>query len=373
MKVLMISTDRLICQTGSEVRRRIMDYGSLFDELVVIVLTKKSDNLKSENLTDNVRIIVTGARFRITSIFSAFFKGCEILKGREAASWVVTSQDPFETGLIAFGLKIFYQIPWQVQIHTDLGSNNFRHESLLNLLRFFTSFFIIRFADGVRVVSLRVKNYLVDSWQLKQNITLLPILVESRKTDLTIDSLSIKQKYPKFSFIILMASRLTKEKNFPLALGALAEASKNRPGLGLVIVGSGPEKNKLTKLTQAMGIAERVVFEDWTCELQNFYHEADLFLLTSNYEGYGRTIVEAGLIGCPILSADIGLVGEVATNEDILICPVGDEDCFAEKIGWAVSHQRELSQMALKFKDKLSQNLLTRGKYLTLFRESLNL
>lgn len=373
MKVLMISTDRLIFQTGAEVRRRMLDYGTLFEELQVIVLTRRSDGLKTERLTDNVVVIATNSQNRVLSILRAFLIGRDILK-KNLGAWVITSQDPFETGLIACVLKKLFNHPWQAQVHTDLGNKNFRQESLLNFIRFIIAFVIIRQADGVRVVSLRIKEFLISIWKIEKPITVLPIFV-ARPTEMPAPEIAndLHHKYPNLSFIVLMASRLTREKNFGLALGALAETCSHRPGLGMVVVGSGPERKRLGGLIKAMALEDRVFFEDWTCNLGDFYQTADLFLLTSNYEGYGRTIIEAGLYGCPILSADIGLVGEIATDKEILICPVGDEVCLAEKIGWAVSHQRELGQMALKFKDKLSQNLLTRGKYLTLFRESLNL
>lgn len=372
MKVLMISTDKLIFKTGSEVRRRMMDYGDLFEELRVIILTKDTDNFSIEKLTDNVTIEPTNSRFRLFSLIDAYKFTSRCFR-TDRASWVITSQDPFETGLVGFLLSLRFGYPWQAQIHTDLGSSFFRWESLLNFCRFILAYCILPQARGIRVVSERIKKYLVNEWGLTRPISVLPIFVsEQEKDGMSSGDDDLRKKYPQFDFIVLMASRLTQEKNLPLALGAFAEAARNRPDIGLVIVGAGPEYKNLLNLIKAMGLEEQVFLEDWSCHLMGYYQSADLFLLSSNYEGYGRTLVEAGLMGCPILTADIGLVGELATVDDVLVCSMGDEDCFAEKIGWAVSHRTELEKMATNFRQRLTENLLSKEKYLKMFKESLN-
>ena len=60
---------------------------------------------------------------------------------------------------------------------------------------------------------------------------------------------------------------------------------------------------------------------------------ANVFLLTSEYEGYGMTLAQAGIAGCPVVTTDVGAAGSVLRNdENALICPVGDTTCVSGKI-----------------------------------------
>jgi len=58
-----------------------------------------------------------------------------------------------------------------------------------------------------------------------------------------------------------------------------------------------------------------------------------MFLSTSEYEGYGMSLVEAGLCRLPIVSTDVGLSGELLVHlKNAYVCPVGDVDCFYEGV-----------------------------------------
>ena len=59
-----------------------------------------------------------------------------------------------------------------------------------------------------------------------------------------------------------------------------------------------------------------VIFEKWIDRetLFSYYKTVDLFLVTSLYEGYGMTLVEAQAAGCPIISTDVGVAREVGAR-----------------------------------------------------------
>lgn len=113
-----------------------------------------------------------------------------------------------------------------------------------------------------------------------------------------------------------MASRLTREKNIGLAIEAIREIIKSKPRTGLVIVGSGQESEKLKAKSAKLNLEKNVIFEPWIDQetLYSYYKTADLFLVTSLYEGYGMTLVEALAAGCPIVSTDIGVAREMGAR-----------------------------------------------------------
>jgi glycosyltransferase involved in cell wall biosynthesis len=295
MRVLMISRDPTALIPGSSANVRLAEYSLLVDDLRVIVLGKN------------------------WNIFG---------------SWdVVTAQDPFETGLVAFIMAILFRSKLQLQIHTDFLNPVFSDESFLNRVRVLIAKFLLPRADCVRVVSKRILDSLkTHDIKLRSEPVILPIYVDVNNIMNTPASIDLGKKYPQFEVIVLMASRLTKEKNLNLALEAMRAVVPMFPKTGLVIVGDGPEEASLKKNRDKYDLRRNVVFENWTEDLPSYLKTADIYLLTSSYEGYGRTLVEAAASGCPIITTDVGLSGELLTPEDVIVVPAKNVQALAEAL-----------------------------------------
>ncbi|MBI1755190.1 glycosyltransferase family 4 protein, partial [Candidatus Azambacteria bacterium] len=173
----------------------------------------------------------------------------------------------------------------------------------------------------------RIKKSLVSRVKIHiSKIDVLPIFVDVEKIGSAPVKTDLRKKYPQFDFIALMASRFSREKNIPLAIEAFTEVVKKHPRAGLVIVGDGPEESNYET-------GQNIVVEKWTDDLLSYYKTADVFLLASDYEGYGRTAVEALAAGLPVVMTDAGIAGEVVKDgENGLVTPVGDARAFADAI-----------------------------------------
>ncbi len=296
----MLSTDRKIFEPTSEVHKRMLGYAEDFEELFIIILgvnmeLKVEGKLKYLGLT----------RFR-----AIFWRPIDKFD-------LVTSQDPFETGLVAQLLAKLTGAQLELQIHTDLFNPYFKKQSLLNRVRILIAHFLLPRADKIRVVSQRIKDSLLYNFpHLTFNIEVRPIFVDVEKIKNAPIKTDLHKKYPQFEKIILMASRLTWEKNIGLAIEAMRDANMrmhanntNRKIL-LLIVGSGPEEGSLKCKVESLKLVEQIKFEPWSNDLPSYYKTADLFLLTSYYEGYGMTLVEANVAGCKIVSTDVGVARE---------------------------------------------------------------
>ncbi|OGZ94642.1 MAG: hypothetical protein A2633_01330 [Candidatus Sungbacteria bacterium RIFCSPHIGHO2_01_FULL_47_32] len=390
MKVLMLSIDPLIFEEGSEVRERMKEYGTLFDDLRVIVYTHPG--YAKEELAQNVRIYPTNTGLKFSYFFKAFSLGRRILKegGYKKNDAVITSQDAM-TNIAGFLLRAFTGISLQVQIHTDFLSPNFKKESFKNSMRYRLYRWSARHADCVRVVSERLKASLEGKFRIHEwRISVLPIFVDGEAIRNAVPSTKVHDKYPSYDFIILMASRVTTEKNIDMACLAMREVIKKFPRTLLLVVGDGPEKNRLKDLygtTPQRPVSfddateekpfdgPMVIFEDAVPyeTLLSYYKTADMFLVTSNYEGYGRTILEALASGLPVFSADVGIAREaIRINETGRIFPVGNSRNLADILIKVFYEFENYNLMRLRTKE-LSKTLLASSKseYLESFRQSL--
>jgi len=132
-----------------------------------------------------------------------------------------------------------------------------------------------------------------------------------------------------------MASRFEKEKNIGLAITTFAKIVKKRPKVGMVVVGDGAEKENLKKLTNKLNLNENIIFEGWQKDLASYYKTADLFLLSSNYEGYGMTLIEAAASELKIISSSVGVADEILEEENIF--EPGNQKELEEKMMNAIS------------------------------------
>ncbi len=362
MKILMMGSDQDILKDGSEAQKRMLWYGEIFSELHILVLNKKiNQKINNKNFQiKNVFFYSTDSKVKLLTFFDAFKIGKKIIKEREfnRQNSMISAQDPFEIGFVAFILSKVSKVKLQLQVHTDFLNKYFWRESLKNKLRVKIAEFLLKKADFIRVVSKKIAKSLKNKKiKIKAKLKILPIYIDVEKLKKQRIKINIHKKYPHFDFIILMASRITKEKNIELAIKAMESLVNIYSKLGLVIVGSGPELTKLK--AKSKKVAANIVFEGWTDNLVSYYKSADLFLLTSEYEGYGRTLVEALSCDLPVISTDVGCVREF----DVIISKNNSDD-FAQKISQFIHNPKKVS-FEYEFKNK--------EEYLKKYREIFNL
>ena len=315
-KLLMISTDHKIFEEGSDVRARQAEYAKEWKEVHIVVFEKRSKGKEARNrkmvIAPNCWAYPTQSWSRFIYPFDAIRLGRFIIAKRGITE--ITCQDSSLTAMAGVALKKEFHIPLEIQIHEDIGSLRFTY-SFQNRIRKMLAISYLPKADKIRVVSNRIRDYLTGTLKIGDSkIAVRPIFVdvEKIKNSPILPEANLHTKYPQFEKIVLMASRLTKEKNIELAIRSWSEVISQMPKAGLVIVGEGHEKKKLEQLISRLNLKEAIIFEPWADQatLYSYYKTADLFLNTSLFEGYGMTLVEAQAAGCQIVSTDVGVAME---------------------------------------------------------------
>jgi len=378
MKVISIGTDRNLLKRGEPGTERILDYGKLAEELHIILFCLKGlDGRDKITLANNVFVYPTSSKNKPSYITDAIKIGRNIIpkNKEEREGWLITTQDPFETGLVGWALHFLSKVPLNVQVHTDFLSKYFAKESFKNWLRVRIGKIVLKRAQSIRVVSERIKDSIIAQIKVDyKKIFVLPVLVDIQKTDEAKAGFDLHQKYPQFDFIVLMACRFAIEKNIPLALRVIKNLTKTNPKIGLVLVGDGAELEKIKSKASELKIEKSVIIEGWVNNLTPYYKTADLFLITSNYEGYGRTMVEAVASGCPVVTTDVGLAGElIADNYNGFVSPIGgkDELAFAIKrlITDASLRSNFINSARHSLGDHLPKEYFNREAYLERYKE----
>ena len=127
---------------------------------------------------------------------------------------------------------------------------------------------------------------------------------------------------------LAFAGRLTAQKSLDLALAAVAAVD----GVTLAIAGEGDERAHLERRAAELGVGDRVTFlgaqpRERVLEL---FRAADAAVLSSSWENFPHSVVEALAVGTPVLATSVGGVAEVVHDgENGLLVPAGDGDAFA--------------------------------------------
>lgn len=101
---------------------------------------------------------------------------------------------------------------------------------------------------------------------------------------------------------ILAVGNLNPVKNHPVLLRAFAALL--RPDARLMLLGRGESETALRALAVELGIGDRVIFAGFRRDPAPFYASANLFVLSSDYEGLPNVIIEALSFGLPVVSTD---------------------------------------------------------------------
>jgi glycosyltransferase involved in cell wall biosynthesis len=150
---------------------------------------------------------------------------------------------------------------------------------------------------------------------------------------------------------IVAVGRLEQQKGFDLLLKAFARIATDIPASTLTIFGEGQEQGELQALVETLGLSERVRLPGQTGTPGAWLAEADMFVLSSRFEGFPNVLVEALAAGLPSIAFDCpwGPATIVRDGETGLLVPPEDVDALADaivRLSTDEALRRRLSEMA---------------------------
>lgn len=336
MKVLSIGPDKDLLKTGSVSHERHKRYAEHLEELHAVVFARRTYGTERVQIAPNAWSYPTGSRSTIGLFVDAYRIGRRLL--REPGEWVVSAQDPFESGVVAYALSLTTGVPFLLQEHGDFFSTpHWRRESFANSLRYVVGRFLLVRAHHVRAVSARIAHTLLGLGVSPSRITTTPVWVDLASFSEAKQDPAIRSLRPENGLLVLTMARFVPQKNLPLLIEVWGEVTQQVQGLRLLIVGRGEEEQALRRAAQGLP-GDAITFLSWTDNPAGALKATDIYVLSSNYEGWGRVCVEALASGIPLIMTDVGCAGEVVRDhENGLVVPVGDSARLAAGLRELVS------------------------------------
>jgi len=228
-------------------------------------------------------------------------------------------------------------------------------------------------ADHVIAVSEGAKQDIVQNTTLKPNdvsVIYNPVVTEELYTEAA-QSVDHPWLNDDTIDVVLGAGRLAEQKDFETLIRAFEGVAEQKDNARLLIVGSGSKEAQLQTLVSELGLEDRVELVGYVDNLYAYMNAADVFVLSSRWEGFGIVLVEAMAVGTPVVSTDCphGPSEILSNGEYGELVDVGDTEAMADSIHGVLSNREKgkqitqrasdftVTNVSKKYQDKLCMDL----------------
>jgi glycosyltransferase involved in cell wall biosynthesis len=134
--------------------------------------------------------------------------------------------------------------------------------------------------------------------------------------------------------LLLCVARLAPQKGVDTAIRALPSI----PGAVLLVLGEGPERERLEELARALGVSDRVLMPGRVGDVAALYRRCNVVVHPARWEGFGLAMLEGMLAGRPVVAANAGSAPElVADGMTGLLFPPDDAEALARDVKKALT------------------------------------
>ena len=256
------------------------------------------------------------------------------------------------TALAPFAKLLAKHKPQILLVEHNSLINQFKHSSFsLGIYLKISTFIAYRLADFLGGVSLGVT----------QDMRSLALL-KDRKVEVLYNPIPEKmahdsqEKLTNFwddcNYKILNVGSFKDQKNQKLLIKSFSMVNKQL-GAKLIILGQGALAEELSGLIYKLGLEESVLLHDFVKDPSFFFLTADLFVLSSDREGFGNVIVEALSCGTPVVSTDCEHgPSEILNNGEFgTLVPVGNAQELAVAIEQSLTKSHDKQKLINRAKD----------------------
>lgn len=149
--------------------------------------------------------------------------------------------------------------------------------------------------------------------------------------------------------LVGIVARLHAVKGHRYFLEAAREVLLQRSDAQFVVVGDGLCRSALEAMACRLGLTGKVVFTGFMEDVRPLMADLDLLVISSLWEGFGLTAVEAMALGVPVVATEVGGLPEVVLHgETGLLAPPANAAALAKSIVWMLEHPGATGEMAKK-------------------------
>jgi glycosyltransferase involved in cell wall biosynthesis len=277
------------------------------------------------------------------------------------------------TGPVGYVLSRIFNKPNILSIH---GSDIYNPARKMSPHRYgifrWTVRLVMNSANRIVAQSGHIKHYAEKFYSPKKDIDIIPLGMPSPDFSLaTRETLSMQ----KDIFYIVSIGRMAKVKGYDVLIRTMALLKEKGRNAHLILIGDGPERASLEKLSAALGLSDRISFPGWLSGPKKFQFlsACDLYVMSSLHEGFGVVLLEAMFCGLPIVATNKGGQTDIITDgkNGILVSP-GDAKVLDDAISDMMSSPDKRKSMSLANRENVKRYNISSvaERYMNAFTET---
>jgi glycosyltransferase involved in cell wall biosynthesis len=336
--------------------QRMKGYAEQLAGYVVVTNSYKRHRLQPLRLAPNFEAIPTNAFTPADSFLRMLAIGRAILRTRAIS--VLQAQDPFLCGLVAVLLgKIFHRPAVVCVFGPNVYDSNWLRSDLLHHLLAPIGRWVLRQCQCIQVDGAMTARSLIEAGLPREKIEVKPMVPANLERFLEIQRAPAPAKIPRLLFV----GRLCSQKNLPLLLEVVKTLrDSTKAAFELRLVGEGKSESELRAMVEREKLSGYVAFRGSVPreKIAEEFATADIFVLTSDYEGYPRVLMEAAAAALPIVTTAVSGSDEAVVNgETGYIVPVRARETLVEKLSSLLEQPERRIEMGLRGRRHIRERL----------------
>jgi len=225
--------------------------------------------------------------------------------------------------------------------------------------------------DHMIAVSHGVELWLIDSChQDRERITVVHNGIAPPRSwaAAELDSLRDEFSIPRNSLVLFSVGRLSEQKNHASMLRILSKI--NCQDWIFLLAGEGEMRQELEDQAIQLGIENKVKFLGFRQDVDGLMQLADIFIMTSAWEGLPYVLVEAMASGLPAIVTNVGGVAEAVIDGDNgIVVDAGNEEIFTKKLELLIGNAQLRHDMSAAGKVRFREQFLDQAMFDSIERE----
>lgn len=311
--------------------QRMLGYAQHLDRYVVVTNSYRKHKLTPRSFGTNVQAIPTNALSPLDSLVRMFCIGVRSLRERKAS--LVQAQDPCYSGLPAVLLGKLFRLPVVVCVYgPNVYDQHWRQSHWSHGVMAPLGRWVLRQARCIQVDGRLTEKSLLAAGHRQEQIVVKPLVPCNIEKFLAIErDPAAPTRVPR----LLFAGRLAHQKNLPLLLRVAKRLRDDGQRFELLMIGAGPEEKAVRTMIERDNLGDVVRLGGVVSreDVAQVFADADIFVLSSHYEGYPRVLMEAAAASMPIVTTAVsGSDDAVIDGSNGFIVPIGELEPLVEKL-----------------------------------------
>lgn len=259
-------------------------------------------------------------------------------------------KESIDTLVVVDTISVMFSLPAIIGLNVKhIGWEHFNFKSNLeNKKRWIIRRIAARYCDIIITLTERDRSFWLDNTMTHSKVVAIPNPCPYPIQD---------NEYSKNeNCIVLAVGRLTYVKGFDMLLEAWKDVVKNKPNWKLQIVGDGEESSNLKNFIHKEKLSDSVEMVGSVSSVKDYYENADIFCLSSRFEGFPMVLLETLSFGLPVVSFDCATgPEEILKDTNSVLVAQNDIAMLSKELISLMDNREKRNIISKKSKEKAKQ------------------